>query len=90
MDQLKRYDKEFNALISGMNEGMVVINHESKILSYNPAALKLFDVKELSEGQSVYQLNGSLPFVQLIQSLEQGKGGSCELSINHRFIRLLV
>ena len=90
MDQLKRYDKEFNALISGMNEGMVVINHESKILSYNPAALKLFDVKELSEGQSVYQLNGSLPFVQLIQSLEQGKGGYCELSINHRFIRLLV
>ena len=90
VEQLKQYDHEFNAIIANMDEGLVVINNDLKVLSFNEAALRLFALDTIEEGNSVYEFNGSLPFVQLIQNAQKGISGSNVLSINNRYIRVVV
>lgn len=90
VEQLKQYDHEFNAIIANMDEGLVVINNDLKVLSFNEAALRLFAIDTIEEGNSVYEFNGSLPFVQLIQNAQKAISGSNVLSINNRYIRVVV
>ncbi len=46
MEALKRKTDEFEQIISAMSEGLILLDEHDKILSMNPAAAKIFSVKE--------------------------------------------
>lgn len=49
--QLQQKRDEFTQITSNMNEGLVLLNEQGRIISINPAARKLFYVKEDVVGQ---------------------------------------
>ncbi len=55
MRDLKRRQEEFAAITENMSEGLLVIDQETRVLSYNSAALRLLQAPPpAGEGESVY------------------------------------
>lgn len=58
MEDLLRQRQEFAAITEHMSEGLLVIDRETRVLSYNAAALRLLEAENVpAEGESVLALN---------------------------------
>ncbi|MFI3206611.1 MAG: ATP-binding protein [Clostridia bacterium] len=87
----KRKQIEFNAIISNMTEGLVVIDTKGDVWSINQSATKLCGFNGKFEmGSSVYLLNRDLDFYTAIEKTLRGK--SCEHCqyINGRFCKFFI
>lgn len=56
-DKLKNKQDEINQITNNMNEALILLDHEDKILSMNPKALELFEMKKYSIGEDLFVLN---------------------------------
>ena len=55
MRDLKRRQEEFTAITENMSEGFLVIDQETRVLTYNSAVLRLLYAQvPTEEGESVY------------------------------------
>ena len=71
-EQLKRRRDEFNAVTLSMNEGLVLLNDKGTILSINPAASEILDVKEDCVGMNILEINRSSVLQNLIKNAMEG------------------
>lgn len=78
MDELRRRSEEFAAITENMNEGLVAVDRQTRILSYNAAALRLLDAAPPAgaEEPSVYTLDRSGEFQAVVD--EALRGQRCE------------
>jgi len=58
-DELKQKRREFEAVTTGMTEGIVLLNDKHEILSINPAAQKILGAEGSPVGQNVISVNRS-------------------------------
>ena len=75
-DQLevaKQQQEEFTIITENMQEGLIVIDRYTMILSANTSAWKLFKVDKARFGESVYCLNRSESFRKVIENVLQGE-----------------
>ena len=71
---LKRRQEEFTAITENMSEGFVVIDQETRVLSYNSAALRLLHGAAPEEaGESVYTLNREAGFRRCVEEALAGR-----------------
>ena len=70
---LRKAQREFEAVTTGMAEGIVLINREKTILSINPAAMKLFRTDASAVGACILSVNRSLELQELLQLAEKGR-----------------
>ncbi len=56
MDQLKRRQKEFTAITENMSEGLLVVDANANLLSYNSGALRLLDATHAEPSVNVWTL----------------------------------
>ncbi len=75
--------EQLSLITENMNEGIVIVDTRTNILSCNSGALRLLDKKNVSEGQSVYLLNNSEVFRRCIQDAMGGRNSSCILKTEH-------
>lgn len=88
-EELSDRKKEFYAVIKNMQEGLVLLNCQDKILSINPAAAGFFGAREDWEGRDFLTLERSHEFSTTLDAaktkghseMETGKGGR-EYQIN--------
>ena len=70
MEKLRKRREEFNIITENMSEGLIILDKDAEILSYNSGALKMLGVDastaEKIEG-SVLKLNRSEPFRSVVQ-----------------------
>ena len=71
-EQLKRRRDEFNAVTLSMNEGLVLLNDKGTILSINPAASNILDVKEDCVGMNILEINRESILQELIKNAMEG------------------
>lgn len=49
ISELKRTQAEFNTITSNMKEGLLIVDNQGKILSYNKSAVKFLNIKNIQE-----------------------------------------
>ena len=68
MRDLKRRQEEFTAITENMSEGFLVIDQETRVLTYNSAVLRLLYAQvPTEEGESVYALNREAGFRRCVE-----------------------
>ena len=79
MANLRKAREEFNIITENMNEGLLIIDKDTEILSYNPEALRMLrrggdDIyqADFTEG-SVFRLNRSEPLRNAVNAALSGK-----------------
>lgn len=74
--QIKKKSDEFEQIITAVNEGLVLMNKDGKIISINNAAMSIFEANYNAVGENFLQLNHSLEFQQAIEKALAG-GNYC-------------
>lgn len=89
--EAKRQQEEFSIITEDMEEGFLVIDAHTEVLSYNSSALRLLGAGTQNGRQSVLTLNRSEGFQNLIERVLEGKhmvtnldfqGRSCQVAAN--------
>ena len=73
MEDLRRRREEFTAITENMSEGLVIIDRETRVLSYNAAALRLLDAQAPGEEDSVLALNREPGFRRCVEEALAGR-----------------
>lgn len=74
MQDLRRRQEEFVAITENMSEGFLVIDQETRVLTYNSAVLRLLHAQPPSEeGESVYALNREAVFRRCVEEALAGR-----------------
>ncbi len=90
MGELKRRQNEFNIMTENMNEGVLLIDGRTEILSYNPAALRLLGVtkEDAENSRSILEINRSENFIKAVESALDGKHSEFSLESDDRTYRI--
>lgn len=72
-DELRLKKSEFEAVTTGMAEGIVLLNEKNIILSINPAAARLLGTTPDAVGRSLRSTHPSLELQQLLQDAGDGR-----------------
>lgn len=84
VNELKQKTSEFEQITASMNEGLVVLDKNGKILSMNKAARTLFHAHSDLNGIDFLHVDRSLPITQAIHDAIQGKNSEFRESRNGR------
>ena len=73
MLELRQHQEEFAAITENMSEGLLVIDRETRVLSYNTAALRLLRGEAPQAGESAYALNREAGFRRCVEGALSGQ-----------------
>ena len=90
LEAARRQQKEFSIITENMQEGLLVIDSYTMILSGNSSAWKLFQLKDPKIGDSVYSLNRNEDFRLLIEQVLKGQHGSVLLHMGSEAIQMIA
>lgn len=80
--RLLQKENELNTIIDSMNEGMVLLNPQGKIISINPAARKLLEAGENCAGMDMLSLCRNLDLQEILGDALQGERGERTISLH--------
>ena len=90
LEELQSQQQAFQTITENMQEGLLVIDEHTDLLSYNKGALKLLGVREAPEGESVLTLNRGPQFRQAIYQALGGQHDEQTLPLGGRRLRLIA
>lgn len=90
LEEARRSQEEFSIITENMQEGLLVIDSYTMILSGNSSAWKIFQVSQSLVGQSVYSLDRDEEFRKVIEEVLAGKHGNTLLRLNQEFVQLIA
>lgn len=79
LEKAKRQQEEFSLITQHMAEGILVIDHQMEILSYNTSALRLLGVESGFQAENVLELERSEPFRSAVEAALAGRRFSAVL-----------
>lgn len=71
--EAKRQQAAFAQITADMEEGLLVIDEHGALLSVNPSALRLLEVKDVQPSENVLALNRSEPFRRAVETALDGR-----------------
>ena len=89
MGELGRRQQEFKAITENMNEGFLIVDRMTNVLSYNTSALRLLGVQPSGEHQSILTLNRSEHFRRAVETALAGHHGEELLRLNGRCYQVI-
>ena len=90
MAELKRRKEEFDTITSNMQEGLLVLDGEGNILSYNAAVKTLLGVDTVQERENVFSLNRSAAFRRSVEGALDGTHREERLEANGRICQIFA
>lgn len=69
---LKRKQEEFSVITENMQEGFLLVDKSSEVLSYNSAALRFLDATKPEENESIFAMNRSESFHEAVAKALEG------------------
>ena len=88
--ELKRQRDEFTAITENMSEGFLLTDSRTNLLSCNSSALRLLGADGASQGESVFHLSRSEPFLQVVERALAGQHSEALLEREGRYCQLLA
>ena len=90
LELAKQQQAEFSLITENMQEGLIVIDKYTMILSANSSAWSLFRVDKVSQGESVYCLDRAEDFRHAIEHVLGGEHAELVLKLNGNDIQLIA
>ena len=90
LEEARRNQEEFTIITENMQEGLLVIDSYTMILSGNSSVWKMFQVRDTKVGQSVYSLDRNEDFRKVIEKVLGGDHGSALLRLGTEFVQLIA
>ncbi len=90
MDQLKRRQKEFAAITENMSEGLLVVDSNADLLSYNSGALRLLDVSHTAPSVNVLTLSDSEGFRSAVTAALDGRHSEEQMDYGGRAYQVIA
>ncbi len=90
LEAARRNQEEFGIITENMQEGLLVIDSYTMILSGNSSVWNMFQLKEAKIGDSVYSLNRNEDFRMLIEQVLKGQHGSVLLHLGNEAIQMIA
>lgn len=90
LEEARRNQEEFSIITENMQEGLLVIDSYTMILSGNSSAWKIFQVDKPGTGRSAYSLDRNEDFRKVIETVLEGKHGSALLHLDNEFVQLIA
>ena len=90
LELAKQQQAEFSLITENMQEGLIVIDKYTMILSANSSAWSLFRVDKGSQGESVYCLDRAEDFRHAIEQVLSGEHAELILKLNGSDIQLIA
>ena len=90
LENARRNQEEFAIITENMQEGLLVIDAYTMILSGNSSVWRMFQMKEPKTGQSVYSLDRNEDFRKVIEYALKGQHGSALLNLDGEFVQMIA
>lgn len=90
MVDLRRQQQEFKTIAENMSEGLLVVDRNTEVLSYNTAALQLLDVHPAEDNQSVLTFNRSEHFRKAVHEALAGRHSQQLMPVSDRIYQLIA
>ena len=90
LDLAKQQQEEFSLITKNMQEGLIVIDKYTMILSANSSAWNLFHVDKVCQGESIYCLDRAEDFRHAIEHVLSGEHAELILKLNGNDIQLIA
>lgn len=90
MGELKRRKEEFDTITSNMQEGLLVLDAEGDVLSYNEGVKRLLGLASVEEGKNVFSLNRSESFRRGVEAALKGEHREEKLELSGRICELFA
>ena len=89
LKQAEQKQEEFRLITENMAEGFLVIDHQTNLLTYNSAALKLLDITEVQKG-SVLAVNRAKGFRDVVHKVLTGEHAENTINIDDKHYDLIA
>ena len=89
LKQAEQKQEEFRLITENMAEGFLVIDHQTNLLTYNSAALKLLDITEVQKG-SVLAVNRAKGFRDVVHKVLTGEHTENTINIDDKHYDLIA
>ncbi len=90
LEAARRQQKEFSIITENMQEGLLVIDRYTMVLSCNTSVGKLLKVNDVKTGESVYSLNRSGEFREVVGQVLEGNHVDKVLRLDGRDIQVIA
>ena len=90
LELAKQQQEEFSLITENMQEGLIVIDRYTMILSANSSAWNLFHMDRVCQGESVYCLDREEEFRHAIEQVLSGEHTELVLKLNGSDIQLIA
>ena len=90
LELAKQQQEEFSLITEDMQEGLIVIDKYTRILSANSSAWNLFHMDRVCQGESVYCLDREEEFRHAIEQVLSGEHTELVLKLNGSDIQLIA
>lgn len=90
MDDLRRSQKEFEAITEHMSEGFLLIDSKTEILSYNNSAIEILNRFSEYIPDKVLELNRSKSFRTAIEEALEGKHVQVPLETDNKYYNVIA
>ena len=90
LELAKQQQEEFSLITENMQEGLIVIDKYTMILSANSSAWNLFHMDRVCQGESVYCLDRAEDFRHAIEHVLSGEHAELVLKLNGNDIQLIA
>ena len=90
MAELNRRKEEFETIKANMQEGLLVLDADGDVLSYNEGVLRLLGLSQVQEGQNVFHLNRSETFRRGVELALQGEHREERLELSGRVCEMFA
>lgn len=90
LDLARQQQEEFTIITENMQEGLLVIDRYTMILSGNTSAWRIFKVKDQKVGSSVYCLDRSEEFRKTVEQVLGGRHSSVLLKMDGGYVQMLA
>ena len=90
LELAKQQQREFSLITENMQEGLIVIDKYTMILSANSSAWNLFRMDKVRQGESVYCLDRAEDFRHAIEHVLEGEHEELVLKLNGSDIQLIA
>lgn len=90
LELAKQQQQEFSLITENMQEGLIVIDKYTMILSANSSAWNLFRMDKVRQGESVYCLDRAENFRHAIEHVLEGEHEELVLKLNGSDIQLIA
>lgn len=90
LEAARRNQEEFTIITENMQEGLLVIDSYTMILSGNSSVWKMFQMQKPKIGECVYSLNRGEEFRLMIEQVLRGEHGSVRLRLGGEVVQMIA